>query len=225
MTRPPNTVYPLLVSAAAYGLGVVLTLCLTDSWEARQTWIVTLTGLVVIWYTWETSRLRQAGLAQVEIGQRQVEATLQQIQLSREQLVALQLQTASLVRPFVVAQPEGDELRLDNLGAGPALNVRVRQMVVTTASADWTVTVDVPGSVPVLRPGTGLKRAMVTAVNGSPQGTFFTGHVHPKFAVTTIEIFIEYDSVDKHHYTARQRVAPKSLEILGYDDGAGHQAH
>src|SRR5438046_2920394 len=116
---------PLLaIIAATYIVAVGITFLLTTDWLARQTWAVVFTGLAVIWYTWETSRLRDASLRQIEVGQNQVKASLEQVAIARDQLTAFTAQTSSQVRPFVIIHPEGSTVQLENIGVGPALNVR-----------------------------------------------------------------------------------------------------
>lgn len=38
------------------GIGFTFVVC-KDNWTAIQTWAVVLTGIVLIWYTWETMQL------------------------------------------------------------------------------------------------------------------------------------------------------------------------
>ncbi len=81
----------------AYCFGVYITFRYCSGWNARQTCVLALTGLVLIWYTYETSALRHIAVAQRE----------------------LQL------RPFVLLQPVEGGFELRNLGPGAALNVAV----------------------------------------------------------------------------------------------------
>lgn len=88
----------------AVGIGLAFVVC-KGNWTAIQTWAVILTGIVLIWYTWETMRLREATWAQRE----------------------LQL------RPFVVLELKKKQFEVTNLGGGVALNVRIDEVVVDKA--------------------------------------------------------------------------------------------
>lgn len=65
--------------------------------QTIQTWAVVVTGAVVLWYTWETMRLRRMAVRQAE----------------------LQL------RPYVVFSADGREFFVENVGAAVALNVHI----------------------------------------------------------------------------------------------------
>jgi hypothetical protein len=76
---------------------------LTSDWTARQTWAVILTGLVIIWYTWETMQLRYAAHAQRE----------------------------TQLRPYVVLEAAPGALSVANVGNGVALHVRLAPVIVS----------------------------------------------------------------------------------------------
>ncbi len=94
----------LLCAALAFyvtGIGLAFVV-FKDNWTAIQTWAVVLTGIVLIWYTWETMRLREAAFAQRE----------------------LQL------RPFVVLELKKKQFEVANLGVGVALNVKINEVTI-----------------------------------------------------------------------------------------------
>jgi asparagine N-glycosylation enzyme membrane subunit Stt3 len=75
-------------------------------WVILQTWAVVLTGAVVIWYTWETMRLGRTAREQIEVQ----------------------------IRPFVILHPNSAEFAVENVGQGPALNVRIKDAVIDKPS-------------------------------------------------------------------------------------------
>ena len=87
----------MISAAVLYAGGIAAAFWWTADWTERQTWAVVLTGLVLIWYTWETMQLRRAAFSQ------------RQLQL----------------RPFVVLEPEEKGFLVRNVGHGVALNVQV----------------------------------------------------------------------------------------------------
>jgi hypothetical protein len=57
----------LIIAVAVYTATVLAAIWLSPDWTATQTWAIALTGLVVIWYTWETMQLRLSAWAQREL--------------------------------------------------------------------------------------------------------------------------------------------------------------
>ncbi len=97
-----STFLPWVV-LALYIAGVVFAFVAhKDNWTAIQTWAVVLTGIVIIWYTWETMRLREAAFAQRE----------------------LQL------RPFVVLELQEKKFLVTNVGVGVAINVKINEITI-----------------------------------------------------------------------------------------------
>ncbi len=92
----------LVLTVVVYFGGIVVVFQLSSDWLARQTWAMILTGVVVLWYTWETAQLRLAASAQRELQ----------------------------IRPFVVVERESGHFRVRNLGHAPALNVKVGDVVI-----------------------------------------------------------------------------------------------
>jgi hypothetical protein len=107
MPRTRTRLASLLVPILAYvGLWAAAYFCVSPKdWTALQTWAVVLTGLVIIWYTWETKELRHAAYAQMDLQ----------------------------IRPYVVLQPETTQVLVTNFGNGAALHIRVDPVVVSTA--------------------------------------------------------------------------------------------
>ena len=92
----------LIAFALVYLALTGLTWLVTKNPNATQTMAVLLTGLIIIWYTYETKLLRSETQRQTEISQ----------------------------RPFVVAKLADDHFEVGNLGHGVALNVRIKPIEV-----------------------------------------------------------------------------------------------
>lgn len=104
MAKPFSRIISLILPTVLY-VGVIAYVYMrapTD-WTAIQTWAVGLTGLAVIWYTWETRELRIASYAQIE----------------------------TQIRPYVVLQPQNGNFMVTNFGNGVALHVRIDPVVVS----------------------------------------------------------------------------------------------
>ena len=101
--RMSSLVVPMLAYLAL--LAVAYFYSSPTDWTALQTWAVVLTGLVIIWYTWETKELRLAAYAQMDLQ----------------------------IRPYVVLQPESAQVLVTNFGNGVALHIRIDPVVVSAA--------------------------------------------------------------------------------------------
>lgn len=93
----------LIAVFVIFAVSLVAIFAWESGWVARQTWVILFTGLVVMWYTYETTLLRRTSVAQLE----------------------LQL------RPFVVLEPVDNGFHLRNLGPGVALNVEVLDVLLS----------------------------------------------------------------------------------------------
>ena len=87
---------------------LILSLLIRD-WLAAQTIAVVLTGLVLIWYTIETQLLRKESQKQTEIQ----------------------------IRPFVIVERKDRKIFLKNIGQGPALNVSVRPVQISSEETNY----------------------------------------------------------------------------------------
>jgi len=95
----------LIIIGLVYLAITGLTWLITKSPNATQTMAVLLTGLIVLWYTYETKLLRSETQRQTEMSQ----------------------------RPFVVAKLVDDHFEVSNLGHGVALNIRIKPIEVDQA--------------------------------------------------------------------------------------------
>lgn len=90
-----------VVLALTFLIIALLPLAAQWSRDFVATWVVVLTGVVVVWYTWETAELRRTAQAQMDIQ----------------------------VAPFVMLRLTNGGLWVKNIGHGPALNVVVGDIV------------------------------------------------------------------------------------------------
>ena len=95
----------LMASITVYLVIILLTWVCTKNPSTTQTMVVTLTGLVIIWYTYETYKLRLDTQLQTEISQ----------------------------RPFVSAKLIDNNLEVINIGNGAALNIYIKPIEVDQA--------------------------------------------------------------------------------------------
>lgn len=93
----------LLIAGYALTVGVGYYIWSTR-YDAISAWAVSLTGAVVLWYTWETMQLRQAAYRERE-GQ---------------------------LRPFIVFQRSDQHYEIVNVGHGTALNINIETLVVSS---------------------------------------------------------------------------------------------
>jgi|SRR6185369_3342432 len=101
MIRSTSRLLWLIVPALTY-VGVLAFVSIKDPGNL-QNWAVALTGLVVIWYTWETRELRIASYVQLE----------------------------TQVRPYVVLQPQTGVFQVTNFGNGVALHTHLDPVVIS----------------------------------------------------------------------------------------------
>jgi hypothetical protein len=78
-----------------------------------QTIAIFLTGIILIWYTWETSNLRKESQNQVKAAQNQVTETRRQTEIQQ--------------RPCIIVEYFGNppRLRARNVGNGTAINIKL----------------------------------------------------------------------------------------------------
>lgn len=177
----------LLLFAGLYAVAVAMLFFFVADWTGRQTWVVILTGVVVIWYTSETKRLRETSARQLEIQ----------------------------IRPFVLLRPaDGGGFLLENVGPGVALNVRVRDVVV---DAEHGVKITFRESVPVLRSRETLRIRAETFRGDRSAGDFFSAHIDPRYANRELAMMIEYQNVDLKTYAVVQKTQPAAMAISGFE--------
>jgi hypothetical protein len=168
-----------------YAAVIILVFMLTSDWIARQTWTVVLTGAVILWYSWETKLLR-------DTAQRQIDAQ---------------------IRPFVILRPAPGGVALENIGAGPALNIRVKDVLISEEE-DFRITF--PESVPLLRQGGSTPIKAISMHGTTNVGDFFVPHLNPKYATLELNLTIVYQNVDLRAYEMTQTSSPGQMLITGF---------
>jgi hypothetical protein len=175
---------PLLTAALLYSGGMLVAFYWCQDWTARQTWAVILTGLAIVWYTWETVLIRRATLAQRE----------------------LQL------RPFVVLEPKREGgFYAHNVGYGPALNVRVEDVTVDQIE---DVVVRFPESVYMIAAGKSANLAAQSFKKGKPAGDFFLAHLDPTYANRDLRVRITFQNAEMRSYAVTEAVRSQELSVL-----------
>jgi hypothetical protein len=170
-----------------------------------QTVTLFATGMVVLWYTWETARLRRVANSQLE----------QQVQ----QLQAQMDQTETSVRPFVVflaRQDRAAKALVENIGFGPALNVRLLDVIINPDEAQLRINVHFPDRIPILRAGEKAEIRVLSRVGDHPFGDFFSAHIDPRFATKAVTIVVQYENVQMKTYAVEQAVQPQTLAITRF---------
>ena len=165
---------------------VLITYWITQDWNKTETVAFCLTGLVIVWYTWETQLLR----------------------------VETQRQTEVQLRPFVVVEPTSEGFQTRNIGYGPAINVRIGEVLVSEIEE---IIIRFPDTIPILlNDGKAIELRAESFKKGKSAGDFFLAHLDPKYANLNLSIPIEFQSVDLKTYSIEETVVPGELRIGGF---------
>jgi hypothetical protein len=156
-----------------------------SKWVPTQTAAVILTGLVIIWYTMETHILRRETQRQTEIQQ----------------------------RPFIIIKYENQEFILSNIGNGPAFNVKVKDVNISSNKGFY---VKFPETLSVLIRGDSVPIKAEGFVWDESLGDFLFAHLDPEYANQTITIEIHFQDMDMKQYTSKERILPGTKEIIGF---------
>jgi hypothetical protein len=175
---------PLLAAFALYFCGIAAAFYWCTDWTARQTYAVVLTGLAIIWYTWETKLLRHATLAQRE----------------------LQL------RPLVVLElkKEGG-FWAHNVGYGPALNVSVDEVTIDQTEE---VVVRFPAAICILEAGKSAHVVAESFKKGKPADDFFLAHLDPQYANRDLRLRVTFQNAEMRPYSVTESVRPQVLSVV-----------
>ena len=181
-----------LVYAVVVGLAWIAFRASNDKWIATQTIAVGLTGLVLIWYTWETRRLGEEA----------------------------RRQTALQLRPYVIVEPVGvGDFQVRNVGHGPAFNIRVADVVV---SEDEALIIHFPHPIPVLVAGGADGLQQESSKQGRDAGDFFLAHLASYATrPLSVTVECQDAEGRRHRVRERVRVSghlePGGIEIEGYE--------
>jgi hypothetical protein len=86
--------------------------------------VLTLTFGAIVWYSWETRKLRELTEKQVRTASSQTSAMFEQVHASREQIALMRAQIDAATLPCLSLAYRDGALAVVNIGAGPALNIR-----------------------------------------------------------------------------------------------------
>jgi hypothetical protein len=120
---------------------------------------------------------------QVDVGQRQVDASLRQLEAlqdqvkaSRAQVEAAQNQLEGQIRPAIVARGTEHGVKLFNIGSGPALHVKMSD-VLRGSEAQWGAAAMAHDGIPFLEPGpeNGLQTIIQIQQNPRYQAAAYLG--------------------------------------------------
>jgi hypothetical protein len=169
---------------------------MSDILTLLNTVILAITAGIVLWYTWETKRLR-------ETAQQQVEAAYQQIEVQQ--------------RPFVIVEaPRADSLIACNVGNSAAIKIQIRV-------ANGPSTVMIPLLTPGSGTGIGID-TNGEALDTHARLRFWTergllGQVYALFIDQDsirngYTLYIEYHNVAMKEYKTEERVTSGGFEII-----------
>jgi len=151
-----------------------------------ETATVILTGVVLIWYAWETNQLRRETQRQTEIQ----------------------------LRPFVIFRFENEVFQVSNLGNGPALNVRIDDVRISKEDRavirfpEVVPVLLVHESIPF--PGEYILQGNTVDSESSAMA-----HLNPRFASLRLPVQIHFNNVEMKSYTVKLVVSPGTIEIVG----------
>jgi hypothetical protein len=175
---------PLIVAVLLYAAGLTAVFHWCTDWTARQTWVVILTGLTIIWYTWETSLLRRATFAQRE----------------------LQL------RPLVLLEPKNDGgFYAHNVGYGPALNVSFDDVTIDEAHE---IVARFRETIYMIEAGKAANVSAETLKRGKPAGDFFLAHLDPQCANRDLQLRVRFQNAEMRPYSVTELVRPQALAVV-----------
>lgn len=184
--------WPLLWFAG-YGAGIYCALKYETDWTAIQTWAVILTGVVLIWYTWETRSLRRIAFSQRE----------------------LQL------RPFIVFRKEAEKYVVENIGNGAALDVRIESIKLDSNSG-LQIEIQFPHSLPLLKQASVGEVAVDVYMNGKKCDPVFAAHLDPKYAVLDVDVRINFSNIEGKQYSLVEIISPQTYSVKGFRGKGAH---
>ena len=176
----------LIIPLSVYAAGIYCALKFETDWTARQTWAVILTGIVLIWYTWETMLLRRLAFLQREVQ----------------------------LRPFVVFRKEGERYVVENIGNGAALGVRIDSVTMEVPSTKLEIRF--PNSLSLLKPGAVAYVEVKVLVNGNESDPMFAAHLDPQYAIQDVDVHIHFSNIEGKQYSLVEVVSPQTLSIKGF---------
>lgn len=176
----------LILPLALYGVGMVCVFAYESDWTAKQTWAVVLTGVILIWYTWETMLLRQLATIQRE----------------------------AQMRPFVVFRSEGGNYVVENIGTAAALDVRLDATTIEAPGLKMDIVF--PNPVSLLKAGSLAELGVEVKINGKVVDPVFAEHLDAQHAVLDIDVHIRFKNIEGKDYSLVETISPKTVTIKGF---------
>ncbi len=149
-----------------------------------QDWVLIFTGIVLLWYTDETKKIRQNGAAQNELFIRQGELR---------------------IRPFIVIERHETRLVAKNVGQGTALNIQVNPISRPTGINSDCIHLSFK-KLSFLEPGNTADIDSTTKHNDQEiEGGIAL--IDPEYALGEIEVKITFTNMDEKSYSNMQTIS------------------
>ena len=159
----------------------------TKNWDTTQTVAIILTGIIIIWYTIETKLLRYETQKQTEIQ----------------------------IKPFIILKIKDGEFILHNIGHGPALNVKIQPVQVSSREE---IVIRFEEAFPTLKPDESISIKAQSFRKGKSAGDFFLAHLDPKYANRNLNVVIEYQDINMHAFSTKERISPQKKKIIEFQN-------
>lgn len=170
---------------------------------AQTIMLVAVAG-VMIRYAHETNRHRRSTQLLLETHASQLDAQAEEIDAH--------------IRPFIIVTPEeGSAIgSVENVGHGPAFNVRILDVVLHERIDGHPVRLRFPTVIPALRAGDRVDVPIQSYVGEHEFGGYVRAQLNPALTRERLQITIEYDNVQLKRYRVVQTIEPKSLRITEF---------
>ena len=151
-----------------------------------QTIAIILTGVVIIFYTWETYRLRKESQKHTEI----------------------------LVQPYIIVYSKNVSLIVHNIGNGPALNISFNDVSLTHNQKD--IAIRFPNKIVVLRAGEKSSMSVRVELGRIFPASNFAIFDDDDYNDLTIELVISYQDINYNDYSIKKYLKPRHIEVLDH---------
>ena len=173
----------LAISLSIYAGGIIIALYLCSDMVTIQTLAVVLTGIILIWYTWETMLLRLIASSQRELD----------------------------LQPFVIYKNINGQYWIENIGRGVALNISVNAVEIGDDS--YKLEILFPKKFPFLKPNESQQLTPIVKINGAEVSNLHASHLNPIYANQDTAVSISFSNSEKTKYMVQETVSPFNLEI------------
>ncbi|MDP6560322.1 MAG: hypothetical protein QF619_09430 [Candidatus Binatia bacterium] len=156
-----------------------------------QTGVLVTTGLIIIWFAWETRQLGKESRRQTE----------------------------NQLRPFILFMPApqshtGMAFEVSNVGNGTATNVKIGYMSI---SASDELTIRFSDTLPAVRQGESLLvTGHVHRMGKSPNPSdIHLENLNPNYTGRTYQLDVSFQDVESRPYSVEEIISPRTLSIVG----------